>query len=328
METERRPAPRNRTLFLSSEEKISLKQECLHLSMQSVIEGVLDRIINQDSWEAVRYLPTRFVDLLFLDPPYNLAKSWNSQKFRAMSMDEYSSWIDSWLTALLRVLKPTASVYICGDWRSSPAIYQAASRHFVVRNRITWERDKGRGARTNWKNNSEDIWYCTVSDRYTFNVEAVKLQRKVVAPYKDFEGRPKDWMPTSRGDYRLTHPSNVWTDVTVPFWSMPENTEHPTQKPEKLLAKIILASSNREDIVLDPFLGSGTSAVVARKLGRRYVGIEIDETYCCLALKRLSLAKSSPQIQGYDQGVFWDRNTPQPTMGERPRGQGALLQAE
>ncbi len=167
-----------------------------------------------------------------------------------------------------------------------------------------------------------------MSDRYTFNVESVKLQRKVVAPYTDLEGRPKDWNRTARGDYRLTHPSNVWTDVTVPFWSMPENTEHPTQKPEKLLAKIILASSNREDIVLDPFLGSGTSAVVARKLGRRYVGIEIDETYCCLALKRLSLAKSYPRIQGYDQGVFWDRNTPQPNADEQPQGQGMLLRVE
>jgi site-specific DNA-methyltransferase (adenine-specific) len=90
---------------------------------------------------------------------------------------------------------------------------------------------------------------------------------------------------------------------------MPENTDHPTQKPEKLLAKIILASSHPGDLVLDPFLGSGATSVAAKKLGRRYVGIEIDEAYCCLAEKRLAIAEHDKTIQGYTQGVFWERNT-------------------
>jgi site-specific DNA-methyltransferase (adenine-specific) len=89
---------------------------------------------------------------------------------------------------------------------------------------------------------------------------------------------------------------------------MPENTDHPTQKPEKLLAKIILASSKEGNLVFDPFNGSGTTTVVAKKLGRRYLGVEIDETYCCLALKRLELASSDASIQGYVDGVFWERN--------------------
>lgn len=298
------------------------------MSSPVMTDTVLDRIINQDFREAVKYLPDRFVDLLFLDPPYNLTKSWNSSGFRAKSVEDYSLWMDSWLKGLIRVLKPTASVYICGDWRSSAAIYEVVSRHFIIRNRITWERDKGRGARTNWKNNSEDIWFATVSDRYTFNVESVKLRRRVMAPYIDSKGRPKDWNRTPRGDYRLTYPSNIWTDITVPFWSMPENTEHPTQKPEKLLAKIMLASSNQGDVVLDPFLGSGTSAVVASKLGRRYVGIEIDETYCCLALKRLDLADSRPHIQGYDGRVFWERNALRRKAVDRPQNQRPLLPTE
>ena len=128
-----------------------------------------------------------------------------------------------------------------------------AQKHFLVRNRITWEREKGRGSLSNWKNCSEDIWFCTVSDSYTYNVDAVKLKRKVIAPYTDAEGSPKDWDDTSEGNFRLTYPSNLWTDITVPFWSMPENTDHPTQKPEKLVAKIVLASSNPGDVVLDPF---------------------------------------------------------------------------
>jgi site-specific DNA-methyltransferase (adenine-specific) len=90
---------------------------------------------------------------------------------------------------------------------------------------------------------------------------------------------------------------------------MAENTEHPTQKPEKLVAKLILASSNKGNVVLDPFLGSGTTSVVAKKLGRKYVGIEIDKFYSCLAEKRLAKVDNNMSIQGYEYGVFWERNS-------------------
>jgi site-specific DNA-methyltransferase (adenine-specific) len=90
---------------------------------------------------------------------------------------------------------------------------------------------------------------------------------------------------------------------------MSENTEHPTQKPEKLIAKLILASSNPGDMIFDPFLGSGTSAVVAKKLKRHYVGVEVNPIYACLAEKRLALAEDDPRIQGYEDGVFWERNS-------------------
>jgi site-specific DNA-methyltransferase (adenine-specific) len=206
------------------------------------------------------------------------------------------------------LLKPTASVYICGDWRSSGAIQKAGSKYFKLRNRITWEREKGRGANANWKNSAEDIWYFTVSDDYTFNLDAVKQRRRVIAPYRE-NGAPKDWDETSGGNFRDTHPSNIWTDISVPFWSMPENTDHPTQKPEKLLAKIILASTNPGDLILDPFAGSGTTAVAAKKLGRDFVAIESDEQYCLLAQKRLEKADSDKSIQGFSDGVFWERNS-------------------
>ena len=101
---------------------------------------------------------------------------------------------------------------------------------------------------------------------------------------------------------------------------MPENTDHPTQKPEKLLAKILLASSNETDVVFDPFLGSGTCSVVAKKLRRRFFGVEIDPYYCCLTEKRLDLADSDPAIQGYSEGVFWERNT---LTDQRNQGAGS-----
>jgi site-specific DNA-methyltransferase (adenine-specific) len=270
---------------------------------------VYDRVFCQDVFDALPKLPDRSVDLMFADPPYNLTKNFNDRKFRETSLDEYSEWLDSWLSQTVRILKPTASIYICGDWRSSAAIHLVGQKYFLPQNRITWEREKGRGAKSNWKNCSEDIWFFTVSEDYYFNVEAVMVKRQVVAPYTHENGEPKDWTESEDGRFRVTHPSNLWTDLTVPYWSMPENTDHPTQKPEKLLAKIILASSKEGNLVFDPFNGSGTTTVVAKKLGRRYLGVEVDETYCCLALKRLELADSDSTIQGYVDGVFWERNT-------------------
>lgn len=301
-------APLNRTLTLTETEAELYGSQLGCLSAPAEVDDIVNSILNQDLLSVLPLLPASFVDLLILDPPYNLTKTFNGTRFSGRSMDEYEEWMTSWFPQLLRTLTPTASVYICGDWRSSAAIHRIAEQYLTVRNRITWEREKGRGATANWKNCSEDIWFCTVSNTYTFNLDAVKLRRRVIAPYKTAEGAPRDWQHDDGGRFRLTHPSNIWTDITVPFWSMPENTEHPTQKPEKLLAKLILASSRPGDIVLDPFLGSGTSAVVAKKLGRKYVGIEIDQHYACLAEKRLVLAGTEPHIQGYENDVFHERN--------------------
>ena len=303
------PAPRNKTLTLTESESEKYSGRFLRLSGTVPFVAIENRTINQDLFEILDWLPQNFADLLFLDPPYNLTKSFRGETFLERSMDQYADWLASWLPQVLRTLKPAASVYICGDWRSSPAIHQVASKYLTIRNRITWEREKGRGAKANWKNASEDIFFCTPSANYTFNLDAVKVARRVIAPYTDGQGEPKDWVRTAGGGERLTHPSNLWTDLTVPFWSMPENTEHPTQKPEKLLAKIILASSNPGDVVFDPFLGSGTTSVTARKLGRRFAGVEADLHYCCLAEKRIELAAQDRRIQGYEDGVFRERNS-------------------
>ena len=305
----KKKASRNRTIELSESDRERLRPRVVtdskninhSIPQQLTICGDYSRIVPE--------LPVGFVDLLILDPPYNLTKSFNGRKFNRRSVEDYSSYLEEIITNLKPLLKDTASIYICGDWHTSASIFEVASRHFIVRNRITWEREKGRGAKMNWKNSSEDIWFCTVSDDYTFNVEEVKLRRKVLAPYTDENGNPKDWQATGSGNFRDTHPSNIWTDITIPFWSMPENTDHPTQKCEKLIARLILASSNPGDMVFDPFLGSGTTSVVAKKLGRQYLGVDIDEEYCLFAERRLELADENKGVQGYSDGVFWERNT-------------------
>ena len=300
---------RNKTLTLTKLEIKNFSSRLLIPTANLSVQDLENKIIHDDLLEISDYLPNQFVDLLFIDPPYNITKNFNERTFRERKHEDYESWFDNWLKKLVRILKPNSSIYICGDWKSSSAIFNAARKYFIPQNRITWEREKGRGAKSNWKNCSEDIWFFTKSKNFTFNVDDVKLKRKVIAPYRDEKGTPKDWEIQNDGNYRITYPSNIWNDITIPFWSMPENTAHPTQKPEKLLAKIILASSNKGDFVFDPFLGSGTTAVVAKKLGRKYCGVEIDEYYCCLAEKRLAAVDKDKSIQGYSGGVFWERNT-------------------
>ena len=299
---------KNKTISLSPDAIRTLKKRLIKPS-KTADKAVLTGTYHGDFHELLPRLPQGCVDLLILDPPYNLDKDFNGKRFAKRSVEEYTSYLDELFATMKPFLSEHASIYICGDWFSSISIFTAATKHFIVRNRICWEREKGRGARANWKNSSEDIWFCTSSNSFTFNVDSVKLRRKVIAPYRTEAGMPKDWDDTASGAYRDTHPSNIWTDITIPFWSMPENTEHPTQKSEKLIARLILASSRPGDLVFDPFLGSGTSSVVAKKLGRRYLGAEINETYCLLAEKRLEAADKEGRIQGFADGVFWERNT-------------------
>ncbi len=299
---------RNRTVTLSDSERLRLQKRII--SETELPDRIpLDSVVNAELLAAVKRIPRESMDLLIADPPYNLAKKFASTRFGEMSDGEYIEYTAEWLDAVLSLLKPTASVYICCDWRSSTAIYSVLRERLKVRNRITWQREKGRGAAKNWKNGMEDIWFATVSDEYTFELEAVKQRRRVIAPYRNGNGAARDWQATENGKFRDTCPSNFWDDISVPYWSMPENTEHPTQKPEKLMAKLILASSVSGASVLDLFSGSGTASVVAKKLDRHYIAVEREAEYCALAAKRLEYAEHSREIQGYTDGVFWERNT-------------------
>ncbi len=301
-------AGRNKTIDLSVEEGKSYLDRCISISKPTDLQSVINKTILGDTFSILPLLPTKFVDLLIADPPYNLDKNFNGKKFKKTSDEMYEEYTESWIKSVLPLLKEDATIYVCCDWQSSPTIGKVLKKHFYIQNRITWQREKGRGALSNWKNGMEDIWFATVSKHYTFNVDKVKVRRKVIAPYK-VDGKPKDWEETAEGNFRNTYPSNFWDDISIPYWSMPENTAHPTQKPEKLIAKLILASSNPGSIVLDPFLGSGTTSVTAKKLGRHYIGIEENEQYCVWAEKRLEMADNDTSIQGYTDGVFWERNT-------------------
>ena len=214
------------------------------------LAAIRDRSINGDSFQVVRQFPDRFADLALVDPPYNLDKRYDGLNFKHQSTGEYQEYTQRWIDLIKPKLTPTASLYVFADWQTSVALAPVLAANFTVKNRITWQREKGRGAKGNWKNGMEDIWFLTMDEReYTFNVDQVKL------------------------------------------------------------AKLILASSNPGDLVLDPFAGAGSSLVTAKKLDRHFVGIEQSRLYTAWGVYRLQAADHDRSIQGYTDGVFWERNT-------------------
>ena len=301
-------AGRNRTVTLHPDEVDFLKSQII---TPDKIDGnnIINQTISGDLLSVIDLIPDEFADLIIIDPPYNLTKNFNGLHFNSRTETRYDDYLASWFPKVCKKLKSNGSLYMCGDWKCTSSLQRAIEKELTILNRITWQREKGRGAKTNWKNGMEDIWFAVKNPNdYYFDVEAVKMKRKVIAPYK-VDGIPKDWKEEDDGNFRLTYPSNFWDDISIPFWSMPENTDHPTQKPEKLYAKLILASSKPGAMVFDPFLGSGTASVVAKKLGRNYCGIEMNEEYCLLCQKRLQMAEKDCSIQGYKDGVFWERNS-------------------
>ncbi|NDW13622.1 site-specific DNA-methyltransferase [Bacteroides sp. 214] len=308
---EKKRAERNRTLTIADEERKQYIEQLCNIERDDcfAIDEVINKTIHADLFDALEKLPKGFADLIIIDPPYNLDKDFHGFKFKSSDSSSYLEYLRSWFPKIVALLKENGSLYLCGDWKCTSALQKVMEENLTVMNRITWQREKGRGALSNWKNGMEDIWF-GVKDKnnYYFDVESVKMKRKVIAPYK-VDGKPKDWEKTEEGNFRLTYPSNFWDDISIPYWSMPENTDHPTQKPEKLIAKLILASCPEGGVVFDPFLGSGTTSVVAKKLKRQYVGVEMNEEYCIWAEKRLQLAENDNSIQGYTDGVFWERNS-------------------
>lgn len=303
---EKHRADRNRTVTVTADEVPSL--EAMVCAVDDLRAGFRDDLlVNGDLFDCIDLIPDGYFDLIVVDPPYNLDKDFHGRKFSAMKSDDYEAFLRSWFGKVCDKLSSTGSLYMCGDWKCSSSMQRIIEEKLTILNRITWQREKGRGAKSNWKNGMEDIWFAVKDPKqYYFNIEAVKMKRKVLAPYR-VDGNPKDWDDTAEGKFRMTHPSNFWDDISIPFWSMPENTDHPTQKPEKLYAKLILASTEPGDRVFDPFMGSGTAAVVAKKLGRRFCAVEKNETYCAWTQLRLERAETDKTIQGYEDGVFWKK---------------------
>lgn len=282
-------------------------------------------LVKETCFNSPNHIENNSVDLFFCDPPYNIlsGQSWDSQW---KTNDEFYTWTETWMQLMYNQLKDVGSAYVCISWQHSHMFHLILEKvGFNIVNRITWKRDKGRGAKTNWKSMHEDIFFVTKTKNYKFNIDDIMVEKKVVAPYRDADGNPKDWWVNENGEkVRLTYPGNLWTEFSVPFWSSkevrsyaktkrtPQNTlqKHPTQKPKDLVKRCILASSDETDLVVDYFLGSGTTMVVCEETNRNCIGFEIDQDYIEIIEKRMTdeiQLSPSPQTESTQtETTFFD----------------------
>jgi len=231
-------------------------------------------------------IPNGSTDLIFADPPYNIGKDFNGRKDKWDSDEEYREWCYRWLDLCIGKLKPTGSFYLMASTQNMPYLDIYLREKLHILSRIIWFYDSsGVQAKKYFGSLYEPILFC-VKDRknYTFNFEDVLVEAKTGATRKLIDYRKP--IPSLYNTKKI--PGNVWEIPRVRY-RMDEYENHPTQKPIALLERIILASSNEGDVVLDPFSGTFTTSFVAKKWGRRSIGIEIEEDYVKIGLRRLQI---------------------------------------
>lgn len=228
------------------------------------------------------------VDLIFADPPYNIGKRFGESHDRWPSEESYLDWCYQWLELCLTKLSPQGSMYLMASTQAMPSLDLYLRKHLQILSRIVWTYDSsGVQARRHYGSLYEPILFCVKDKKnYLFNAEAIKVPARTGA-----ERQLIDYRKDPPQVYNSTKvPGNVWEFPRVRY-RMPEYQEHPSQKPQALLERIILASSNPGQIVLDPFAGSFTTAAVAQKLGRHSISIEREASYVAAGLKRLGFEK-------------------------------------
>jgi adenine-specific DNA-methyltransferase len=248
----------------------------------------LDYILHGDCAHLLRDLPDDSVDLVVSSPPYNIGKEYESRKH----LDDYLAGQQEILKWCVRVLKPTGSIFWqVGSFSYKGTLVPLDIKFFPIleslglypRNRIIWVRQHGLHATRKFSARHETILWFTKSDNYAFNLDAIRVPQK----YQN----KKSYRGETRGQFSCNpdgkNPGDIWVFQNVKH-NHEEQTVHPAQFPEGLIARIVLATTSKGEVVLDPYMGTGTVAVVARDLGRHYIGAELDERYHAVALRRLS----------------------------------------
>lgn len=245
------------------------------------------RIYLEDAVKMLSSLGDGSVDLLFADPPYNIGKSFGKCKDKWDSEEEYITWCYEWLDLCVKKLKPNGSMYVMASTQAMPFFDLYLRKHMIILSRIVWSYDSsGVQARNYYGSMYEPLLFC-VKDKsnYTFNSDDILVEAKTGARRHLIDYRKNPPQP-----YNMEKvPGNVWNYPRVRY-RMDEYENHPTQKPIGLLERIIKASSNKNDLVVDPFGGSFTTAFVAKELGRRVISCDIEEEYVKIGLRRLGLS--------------------------------------
>lgn len=233
-------------------------------------------------------IPDSSVDLIFADPPYNIGKRFAGFVDRWPSDEDYVAWCSRWLELCVAKLNDRGSLYLMASTQAMPFldIYLRSKIH--VLSRIVWHYDSsGAQARQRYGSMYEPILHCVKDpERYTFNADEIKVEARTGSVRKLIDYRKA--VPTVYNSWKV--PGNVWYFPRVRY-RMPEYEEHPSQKPEALLDRVIRASSNPGDLVLDPFGGTFTTCAIAQRLGRRSIGIELQSPFVKVGLRRLGLAR-------------------------------------
>lgn len=254
------------------------------------------------------------VDLIFVDPPYNIGKNFNGLKDKWVTDDGYLNWCYKWIDLCLNKLKPTGSFYVMTSTQFMPYFDIYLRNKIDILSRLVWAYDSsGVQAKKYYGSMYEPILFC-VKDKnnYTFNSDDIKVEAKTGAKRKLIDYRKNPPQPYSNEKV----PGNVWDFPRVRY-RMTEYENHPTQKPIALLERIIKASSNPNDLVLDPFSGTFTTSYVAKKLGRKSIGIEINEEFTKIGLRRVQeLSEINGEKLNREPKIYEIKNHQQQTLFE------------
>lgn len=247
-------------------------------------------IVHGDVIEALAGVETDSVDLIFADPPYNIGKDFNGLR-DLRDEGEYLNWCREWIDECVRVLSPTGTFYLMSSTQMMPYLDLHCRERLEVLSRIVWTYDSsGVQARKYFGSMWEPILHMVADPRsYVFNADDIKVEAKTGAKRNLIDYRKDPPQPYSNEKV----PGNVWDFARV-RWRMDEYEDHPSQKPEALLERVVMASSNPGDLVMDPFAGTFTTCAVAARLGRRTLGVEVNEGYVKVGLRRVGVPSDYP----------------------------------
>lgn len=266
----------------------------------------MDTIFNEDFFSAVHKIPDSTVDLIIADPPYGLGKDYGNDSDK-ISPDEYLEWSISWLELAIPKLKPSGSLYIFLTWRFSPEVFCYLKKKMIMLNEIIWDRKVPSmgGSTRRYSSVHDTIGFFALNKDYYFDLDPIRIpydeETKKARSRSIFVG--KKWLEMGY------NPKDVWS-ISRLHRIHSERVDHPTQKPLELIDRMVLASSPKGGLVFDPFMGSGTTAVSAKRKARQYVGCELNPEYCAIIEQRLSQPFS----------VDLDLDFAAPTNGKKGRG--------
>jgi site-specific DNA-methyltransferase (adenine-specific) len=247
----------------------------------------LTTIYHGDCLQVLPEIPDESIDLVFADPPYNIGKKFGDFKDQWPSDSEYVAWCSLWLTHCIRVLKPNGSLYVMTSTQAMPHLDLWLREHMTILSRIVWHYDSsGVQAKKYYGSLYEPILFCVKDPKdYTFNADEIEVEARTGAVRKLI-----DYRKDAPAPYKTTKvPGNVWHIPRVRY-RMPEYEDHPSQKPEALLERVIRASSKPNDLVLDPFGGTFSTAATAQRLGRRSISVELQADFIKVGLRRLGIS--------------------------------------